>query len=367
MAGTKNPLTLRAAALGALLAGVLGALTSTGCASEPCVGEGCPSACTDATCANVEQPTGATGGSGGAVTGGRFSPCASDATCDTAHGFACVTGECRHACRTHFDCAGAGICAPLAGTGASYCAPFDTVHAVGGYYTRCPLGVECTQPGFTCLGAGVGDLDAYCSGSCGGDGDCPAGFYCDRVRGANDQAEDRCVRRAFCAPCESDADCLGLPDRICARDKGGEKICTKRCDPAVVSCPWGNASECGVFDPDVGSPTCSHRFGSCHGSGKSCEPCVRPSDCPNGICNRSSFTEERWCVDLSVECSCAGIASDGGVCSGANGCPESPGGVGMLCYDDPTDQQSTASRRCFAGDPIGAIGASPQLGCWNRF
>jgi hypothetical protein len=93
---------------------------------------------------------------------------------------------------------------------------------------------------------------------------------------------------------------------------------------------------------------------------------VRNEDCGTGICNRSSFTEERWCVDLSVECDCAGLPTDGGVCSGANGCPLSPGGVRMLCYDDPTDQQSTAARRCFAGDPIGNLGASPQLGCWNR-
>jgi hypothetical protein len=92
------------------------------------------------------------------------------------------------------------------------------------------------------------------------------------VRGANDQTEDRCVRRSFCSPCETDADCLGVPDRICARDASGDKICTKRCDPAVVSCPWGNASECGVFDPEVGAPTCSHSFVSCRGTGKACEP-----------------------------------------------------------------------------------------------
>jgi hypothetical protein len=365
MAGTKNPLTLRTAAFGALLAGLLGALGSSGCASEPCVGSGCPRVCVDPTCeGGGEIP--AAGGTGGVTGGGRFSPCASDAACDTAHGFSCVLGECRHACSTHFDCVGVGPCEPLAGTGANYCAPLAAALPAGGYYTRCPRGEECTAAGFTCLGAGVGDVDAYCSGTCSGDTDCPSGFFCDAVRGTDNLPENRCVRRAFCAPCATDADCLGFADRICARDASGEKICTKRCDPAVVSCPWGNASECGLFDAELGVTTCSHRFGSCRGTGKTCEPCVRPADCPNGICNRSSFTEERWCVDLTVECDCEGLPADGGVCSGDNGCPRSPGGVGMLCYDNPADQQSTASRRCFAGDPVGAIGASPQLGCWNR-
>jgi hypothetical protein len=359
LARTKNPPTLRAAAFGALLAGLFALLTAAGCASEPCVGTACPSTCADATCQDEEPPPAPT-------DGGRFTPCGTDAACDTAHGFVCVAGECRHPCRTHFDCFGTATCEPVAGSDTTYCAPLAVPLGLGGYYTTCPRGTECTKPGFICLGAGVGDLDAYCSGTCGGDVDCPAGFSCDRVRGTNDQTEDRCVRRSFCAPCETDVDCLALPGGICARDASGEKTCTKRCDPAAASCPWGNAAECAVFDPDVGAPTCAHRFGSCRGTGKGCEPCVRNEDCGAGICYGSSFTEERWCIDVTVECDCAGLPTDDGVCGGANGCPRSPGGVGMLCYDDPTNQQSTVARRCFAGNPAGSIGASPQLGCWNR-
>lgn len=357
MARTKNSTTLRAATFGALLAGLLGMLGSAGCASEPCVGAGCPSPCSDPSC---DDGTGET-----AVLAGRFTPCASDATCDTAHGFSCVTGRCRHACSTHFDCLGTGTCAPLAGSGQRYCEPFAAPLRAGGYYTTCPRGTECTEPGFTCLGAGAGDLDAFCSATCAGDGDCPAGLQCDRVRGENDQIENRCVPRGFCAACETDADCLGLPEGVCARDASGQKICTKRCEPGVASCPWGNAAECGVFDPELGVPTCSHRFGSCRGTGKSCEPCVRPEDCGGGACSGSGFTEERWCVDFDVTCSCAGLPTQSGVCGGNNGCPRSPGGVAMLCYDDPRDQQSSASRRCFAGDPVSSFSGSPQLGCWN--
>jgi hypothetical protein len=359
LARTKNPPTRRAAAFGALLAGLFALLAAAGCASEPCVGTACPSTCVDATCHDEEPPPAPTGG-------GRFTPCGTDAACDTAHGFVCVAGECRHPCRTHFDCFGTATCEPVVGSDSTYCAPLAVPLGLGGYYTTCPRGTECTKPGFVCLGAGVGDLDAYCSGTCGGDVDCPAGFYCDRVRGTNDQTEDRCVRRSFCAPCETDVDCLGLPGGICARDASGEKTCTRRCDPAAASCPWGNAAECAVFDPDVGAPTCAHRFGSCRGTGKSCQPCLRNEDCSGGFCNGSSFTEERWCVDLTVECDCAGLPTEDGVCGGANGCPRSPGGVGMLCYDDPTDQQSIAAQRCFAGNPAGSVGASRQLGCWNR-
>src|SRR5689334_12369466 len=141
MAGTKNPSTLRAAALGAVLAGVLFALVSTGCKSEPCIGEGCPSACLDATCDGSAAEPEATGGTGAVLGGGRFSSCATDASCDTAHGFSCVAGKCRHPCRTHFDCVGVGSCAPLAGANGTYCEPFAQTHRAGGYYTRCPLGV----------------------------------------------------------------------------------------------------------------------------------------------------------------------------------------------------------------------------------
>lgn len=153
MAATKSPSPLRTAALGALLPGTLGALTSAGCTSERCIGARCPTAGLDPTCEGAEAQNevtgraggvtagtgagtgrtggsggstgagtggkggsgGSTGGAGGSVSGsGRFTPCSPDATCDTAHGFACVAGECRHPCRSHFDCVGVGLCEVLA-------------------------------------------------------------------------------------------------------------------------------------------------------------------------------------------------------------------------------------------------------------
>ncbi len=43
-----------------------------------------------------------------------------------------------------------------------------------------------------------------------------------------------CVRRRFCAVCETDADCGNAPNLLCARDASGEKICTQTCDPGLL-------------------------------------------------------------------------------------------------------------------------------------
>lgn len=314
----------------------------------------------------------ASGGTGGGTTrsGGRFTACAGNAECDTAHGFGCVLGECRHACRSHFDCAGTGPCATLPGNARAlggFCAPASEPPLVGGYYSSCPSSDECAEDaGFVCLGAGEGDLDSYCTNTCAVDSDCPRGFQCDDVRVGTDTTASYCVRKGFCATCETDEDCLAIPDQVCARDQAGDKICTKRCDAGVDSCPWGNAAACATWDSELGVPTCAHRFGSCRGEGKGCEPCISSDDCPNGVCNRSDYTGERWCVDLSVECSCDGLSSTQGVCSGANGCPRSPGDLPMLCYDDPRDQTSLAAQHCFAADSVATPFGSPQSGCWRR-
>src|SRR5690349_20092368 len=187
----------RFGALGALLA-FAAAATSAACGSDPC---------TSAECGG----TGASSSSGGSNGGGtaRSGPCASDATCDTAHGFSCTAGECRYPCGTHFDCEGEGVCDTLEGDdGAShgtYCTLLEEPLPEGQYYTRCPTYTECDgDAGFTCLGAGVGDSDAYCSASCGADDDCPKGFFCVSVSDSSGKSALYCVRRRFCAPCSTD-------------------------------------------------------------------------------------------------------------------------------------------------------------------
>lgn len=329
---------------------------------------------------------------------GRYTPCQASPECDEAHGFACVNGECSYECRTHQDCANVGHCdvVTLEGERRSFCVRDAEPEPSGRLYTACPDGDEC-ETSAVCVGAGPGDLDAYCSVDCFQDSDCAAGYYCgvinrspceDACGVAGVESDPRCVpaeqigvlqayhcgelggversvcrQREFCATCETDADCLGVPDQVCAKDGSGEKICTKLCDPGVRSCPWGNASECGNFDEELGVPTCGHRFGSCHGVGKTCEPCRGNADCPEGVCATSPFTSERWCINLSTRCECKNGVDASGVCKDG-GCPQSPGGLAVSCIGDET---STLSGICYAGNSAteGLFGGSQQTGCWG--
>lgn len=320
---------------------------------------------------------------------GQFDSCQTDAQCDQANGFSCVEGQCRVPCSSHFECAPVGTCESTAQ--GMYCKAGSPAKR-GQYYSNCPYGnADCdTANGFTCVGSGVGDLDAICTASCASAADCPSGFRCGAVSatpcasacGVNGEQTDGCipaseigpgkaydctqpfglvrrvcVRNAFCTTCETDEDCFGVAGQICAKDKSGQKICTFPCTLGGASCPWGAATECGVWDKERGIATCAHRFGACHGSGKGCEPCVDSSDCgKNGYCTRSSFTGERFCVDLSVSCNCGGDADANGSCAG-HGCPLSPGGLEMTCAD------SSLGQLCF-GAQSGAGVESVQTGCW---
>lgn len=335
---------------------------------------------------------------------GRFVSCTSDARCDTEHGFRCVLGECRYPCTSHFDCSSVGICGALSDEQGeplgNFCERTDPAPEEGGYYTSCPLFDECDgENGFVCQGAGLGDIDAYCTRDCSADQDCPQGFFCDEAeRIPCDQACDErgdadnpgcvpsdqigenaddgkleycgsrgltrklCVKRPYCAECERDEDCLSLPDGVCARDINGAKICTRRCDENTNSCPWGSASICGVWDDERGFATCSHRSGSCQGTGAACEPCVRDEDCPGGTCFGSSYTGERWCVNFETTCSCEGLTVRNGVCQDG-GCPRTPGEQVMLCLAGATDSDPGL---CLGAPTTSSWTNSLQLGCWGR-
>jgi hypothetical protein len=328
---------------------------------------------------------------------GRFSPCQTSAECDEAHGFSCLEGECNYECQSHADCVAVGHCGSVQVDGASkhYCVHDEAPPKPGQLYTSCPSGTECGEPAL-CVGAGAGDLDAYCTIDCESDADCAAGYYCGSItRAPCEDACDAqaaptdprcapadqigagkpyrcgelgpersvCRQREFCSTCESDADCLATPNQICARDESGEKICTRLCDTGARSCPWGNAARCGVFDEELGVPTCSHRFGSCHGDGKTCEPCRSDADCPGGVCASSQFTGERWCINLDTHCECPNGADDSGTCSDG-GCPKSPGGLPVLCVGT---EDSSLYNLCYAANSAtdSPLGSSPQTGCWG--
>jgi len=350
-----------------------------------------------AACANDDPkaPSGCAGAGCGASSG-RFTACEADAQCDEAHGFSCVDRECNYECESHADCIDVGHCAPrdVDGVRRNFCVHDPAPQAAGKLYTSCPNGTECADPAL-CLGAGVGDLDAYCSIDCDADDDCAAGYYCgsivrppcksacdvkgqpsaprcvpveqigdDQPFHCTDNGVERrvCRQRDFCFSCETDADCLAQPNQVCARDASGEKICTRLCDPGTRSCPWGNASECAIFDSDLGQPTCSHRFGSCHGEGKTCEPCRTNADCPGGFCLSSQFTGESWCVNFDTKCECKNGVPASGICANA-GCPFSPSGLPLQCIGDV---QSPLVNICYAANSGStSLNDSPQTGCWD--
>jgi hypothetical protein len=343
----------------------------------------------------AEDPNGEAGAAGGTATPGRFVACDESAECDEAHGFSCVDGECTYECEAHADCIEVGHCGArvIDGVRKNFCVRDAAPPVPGELYTSCPNGDECTDAAL-CLGAGAGDLDAYCSVDCAEDADCATGYYCGVINRApcadacnfQGQPDDaRCVpveqigddkpfhcsdngierrvcrQREFCSTCETDDDCLAIPNQVCAKDASGQKICTRTCDTGARSCPWGNAATCGLFDEELGVNTCSHRFGSCQGEGRTCEPCVRPEDCPSGICASSQFTGERWCINLETRCECKTVSSSG-TCSNG-GCPDSPGGLSVLCIGD---EASSLFNTCYAANSgSGGLNASPQTGCWG--
>jgi hypothetical protein len=258
--------------------------------------------------------------------------------------------------------------------------------------------------GFTCVGSSTptpggtipGDIDAYCTKDfCSGDTDCPSGFYCAQKIAADPPCQDtcgmtvpttatpvkcidssdigpgkrylcraeaseilttRCVHRQFCDTCQDDSDCLGVRGQICAADESGEKICTVLCDDNINSCPWGSASFCRTTDTALGVPTCSHRFGSCHATGKSCEPCRDHSDCPTGLCFNEQFTDEHYCVDFTASCTCP--SGTRATCPGG-GCPTSPApaSLTLACYGGSAVKGSVFEGRC--------VGSSSGTGCWQ--
>jgi hypothetical protein len=137
------------------------------------------------------------------------------------------------------------------------------------------------------------------------------------------------------------------------------------CDENVSNaCPWGTASECKITDTTLGKATCSHRFGACTGTGKSCEPCLDEKDCPGGLC-LDTLSGERYCVDLQPTCDCTGLPTEQNISCSGGGCPKTPGGIDMACYGGssvPSD--NPLFQKCLSGNIQPNPTASPKNGCW---
>jgi hypothetical protein len=322
--------------------------------------------------------------------------CRDNDDCASTRAEHCVDGVCRVTCLLHSHCGPAGTCSEDAvddeGQDVLLCAADAFPRGPGEYGTACPRGnVDCSGE-FRCIGAGEGDADAYCTGlGCDADGDCPAGMFCSHNLSGNPPCADACglsgdptdpaciptdaigdgrpyrcadgllelrvcLERQYCNDCETDADCRSVPGQLCARGSDGAKMCTIPCAPGFLSCPWGTASSCALWDESVGVPTCGHRAGSCHGAGNSCEPCIDDRDCPRGFCSANTFTSERFCVDEAATCECPSGAL---TCLGG-GCPETPGGLTMNCVPRAEDAAPDA---CY-GAPTIQSDETSALGCW---
>ncbi len=264
--------------------------------------------------------------------------CTANTSCP--NGTVCSGGACLKTCSTNEQCPIEQLCtpnpnAPDAGP-KGYCVAKSQDWGKGRYGSICPTGsAECdTAAGFDCVGT-AGTADAYCSkkDACTKDSECPLGFWCGdvrRMKDANnvdfDNPAKACLRRTFCAPCETDLDCFHETNAICAPSKAGEKFCSLPCDPASKSCIFGTSCD----DLGDGRFACRPEAGGvCHAEKpQGCSPCRIDSDCgKNAVCIRGKINWKpsmSWCSTV-----CGPVDADG-----KRGCPIAPNGQEMLCLDE---------------------------------
>lgn len=240
-------------------------------------------------------------------------------------------------------------------------------------FAPCTLEPACPpeqcQP-LTCITAGPGDAEAYCTRTdCVEDTDCPGGFYCGAQRvnmnicgndqkgpqafpicgdnsaeGCMDPANFQlnganyfegpvclmrtaCLKREPCTSCTSDIDCNN-PDMRCATTPGDQAtVCATLCNPTVPGdCPLDEeCNEGALLNPVPGWGACVPRIGKCQGDGNFCDPCIDDRDCgPTGVCLAASGTER----------SCLQNYPPTDACTTDLDCPTSITGVHGTCLNE---------------------------------
>lgn len=261
-------------------------------------------------------------------------PCEGNGECKSG---VCDANKCAVSCLNLAGCPSGTTCQGLE-TGKGVCRSAPGLTA-GQYSQACPKGNECDKAaGFTCIGL-VGDVDAFCSkvGGCAKDDECPTGYWCGGVRDAEGEegkipgSQRTCVKRSFCAPCDTDVDCGFTFGARCVPDANGTKFCTTSCAADKRSCRFG--AEC--VDTGGGDFNCRPDSGSCAAptpsEAKSCDACRNDLDCgPGGYCLGSvvqgaiNKPSVRWCVTP-----CGPADADG-----KRTCPKGTNGLEMVCLDE---------------------------------
>ena len=183
------------------------------------------------------------------------------------------------------------------------------------------------------------DPNAYCTGSCTTDFDCPLEFRC-----ATDyDMKKKCLKRTSCAECVVDANCpTDFPICIPTKD-GTSRYCTKTC-AAIGDCggTQNSAQDCQNTTNAAGGAVmaCVQRFGACVGTGNICDPCRTKDDCAKSksSCAMNPGTGERMCTkQCATDADCMPFGTVKAVCDNTDvyNKTTNPGGMSsQLCNGD---------------------------------
>ena len=273
-------------------------------------------------------------------------PCVADKDC-TIKGQRCVAGPgggariCTHLCNAQagpsgcpigYDCSASDPTQPTLLTCNKETFAFDATSGAPRLFGKdCSLAPGASQTEWNAACAGTGDPaanpscrhapdpasrstpraplrndpNAYCTGSCNVDSDCPVDMRC----AADYDGVQKCVRRGFCDVCAIDDNCTGDSTACVPTADGSSRYCTKPCGGQgdcggllgtflACSASTDGRGDAGMF--------CLHKFGACVGSGQVCDPCRVESDCANGThCLSNASTGERMCTKpctMDAEC-----------------------------------------------------------------
>ncbi len=295
--------------------------------------------------------------------------CKSNGDCNVA-GQVCAGGICTHACLginnqcpIGYDCYAVGTSTMLTCNKASYkvdakgapvlfgkdCSTDDNVCANTGDPNPAPQCRKAEDP--RNLGKPLtADPNAYCTGTCNADSDCPFFTTCS----TDYDGVKKCKLRGQCAPCKYDDACnsgsLSSKNYACVPTADGKdsyctKVCgsDKDCPGAAQALPYLSCLPGQDLNGVVGS-FCFHKFGACVGAGEICDPCRTKDDCAKTgtNCVTNDQTGEQFCTKRCT--------SDA-VCAGPNNATcdntDPMGNDYMVCTGDSSAHQNPAMLSCW--------------------